>query len=200
MSKNQKIFNLLLGASFLAWSFLGFKMLLNSEITVVRLITSILNAFIGFLIFFREPVKNGGSLESVLLSLPSFIFSGVIFKLSMPFSGFKLWHNLVFITGFIISIVAFVKLGKSFGLFPKIRSIKTNGLYGVVRHPAYLGESLMILACSLKALNLLAVLLLVCFTVSLIVRIKVEEKVLLLDPAYMSYSSKVKYRLIPQVW
>ena len=76
-----------------------------------------------------------------------------------------------------------------------------TGVYGFVRHPMYLGGSLMFVGGPLllgSVWGLLAGLAAVGF---LILRIFGEEKLLARDlEGYRAYREKVQYRLIPHVW
>jgi len=75
------------------------------------------------------------------------------------------------------------------------------GVYGCIRHPMYLGGSLMFVGAPLllgSVCGLLAGLAAVGF---LILRIFGEEKLLARDlEGYRAYCEKVRYRLIPKVW
>jgi len=76
-----------------------------------------------------------------------------------------------------------------------------TGVYGFVRHPMYLGGSLMFVGGPLllgSVCGLLAGLAALGF---LILRISGEEKLLARDLAgYRAYCEKVRYRLLPHVW
>lgn len=76
-----------------------------------------------------------------------------------------------------------------------------TGVYGMVRHPMYLGGTLMFVGAPLllgSICGLLAALAAVGF---LILRIFGEEKLLARDlEGYKEYLQKVRYRLVPHVW
>jgi protein-S-isoprenylcysteine O-methyltransferase Ste14 len=75
------------------------------------------------------------------------------------------------------------------------------GLYGVVRHPPYLGNSLFLSGLALW-LGSLAALLLVPLALSpLVGRIRVEEMTLRESlPGYAEYCDRVRSRIIPGLW
>ncbi len=76
-----------------------------------------------------------------------------------------------------------------------------TGVYGMVRHPMYLGGTLMFVGAPLllgSICGLLAALAAVGF---LILRIFGEEKLLARDlEGYQAYRENVRYRLVPHVW
>ena len=81
------------------------------------------------------------------------------------------------------------------------QKVISTGLYGLVRHPKYLGDLLLVLGTTLAlgswwglAFNLIVV-------PALAWRIGDEEKLLKQDlPGYTAYTQQVRYRLVPYVW
>jgi len=77
----------------------------------------------------------------------------------------------------------------------------TTGPYAIIRHPMYLGLTLMFLATPLALGSWWAVPIFLLLPVFLIFRIRNEEEVLIHElPGYADYCQNVKYRLIPWVW
>lgn len=76
-----------------------------------------------------------------------------------------------------------------------------TGVYAVVRHPMYLGGSLLLLGIPLW-LESYAGALIACLTVAtLVARIFLEERFLRRElGGYDAYAQKVRYRLIPHLW
>ena len=76
-----------------------------------------------------------------------------------------------------------------------------TGLYGLVRHPMYLGHFFLLLGLSLWLESYLALLMIPLVFAPIIARILVEEKTLVEAlPGYAGYRERVPYRLIPWVW
>ena len=104
------------------------------------------------------------------------------------------------VVGNVIQLAAKLFLRRSFGIAPANRGIKTDGMYRFVRHPMYAGYLLVhlgILALMPTALN---------FTIyaigwwAQILRLLAEERLLGEDPAYRTFMTKTRWRLIPGVF
>lgn len=163
---------------------------------------TILNGFVGWLVLTRGDLQKAGSGLSLFQSLPSFILSGALFRVSQHPDVTWTWlPNSLFAIGSIWTILSFSYLGKSFAILPAVRSLVHNGPYQWVRHPAYLGELLLVLACALAASSLIAFLLLSLLIPCLILRILAEEKLLSNSMAgFALYQQQVRWRLFPRVW
>jgi protein-S-isoprenylcysteine O-methyltransferase Ste14 len=101
-----------------------------------------------------------------------------------------------------VGIVVFGKfsLGRSFGLLPAHRGIVSSGVYGLVRHPIYLGCVLTHASFLLANASPWNAVVLVLADFALIIRMDAEERVLLGDDAYRQYRQTVRHRLIPGVY
>ncbi len=76
-----------------------------------------------------------------------------------------------------------------------------TGVYGLVRHPMYLGASLVFVGAALLLGSIWGLLLALALVGLLVVRIFGEEKLLARDlEGYKEYLQKVRYRLVPHVW
>ena len=83
----------------------------------------------------------------------------------------------------------------------KDQKVISTGPYAVVRHPMYLGASLMYLLSPIALGSFWAVIAFLPLPVLLVLRIFNEEQVLAKElPGYKAYMKKVKYRLIPFIW
>jgi protein-S-isoprenylcysteine O-methyltransferase Ste14 len=130
-----------------------------------------------------------------------------IFPVDMPgsYSWLRPAAMGILILGLAIRAVAIVKLGRAFSANVAVRSgqkLQRSGLYGLVRHPSYLGLELILLAFALHTRTW------ACFAVFLIpptlavlYRIHVEETALRLafGADYEDYSRSTK-RLIPGIY
>lgn len=81
------------------------------------------------------------------------------------------------------------------------QSVVTNGLYGVVRHPMYVGNLVLMVAIPLALGSLWGLLFMVPNTLLLVIRILDEERALTAQlPGYREYTQLVRYRLVPHLW
>jgi protein-S-isoprenylcysteine O-methyltransferase Ste14 len=75
------------------------------------------------------------------------------------------------------------------------------GVYGFVRHPMYLGASLVFIGGALLLGSISGLLAGLAIVGLMVVRIFGEEKLLARDlEGYKEYLQKVRYRLVPHVW
>lgn len=76
-----------------------------------------------------------------------------------------------------------------------------TGVYGSVRHPMYLGASLMFVGGSLLLGSIIGFLTGIGLVLLLVLRIVGEEELLTHDlEGYPAYRQNVRYRLVPHVW
>ena len=140
-----------------------------------------------------------------------------IIKISLLFACLGLGNTLIpapsylwwGITGMCISILGFIMRGKSildlgthYG--HRIRSLgehlHENGMYSIIRHGAYSGTFFIHLGVTLVFLNLPSSILIFAWLGVVILRIKLEEKLLMEDERYKAYSKKTKYKMFPSIW
>ncbi len=74
-------------------------------------------------------------------------------------------------------------------------------MYGVVRHPMYVGMTILYIVSPIVLGSWWAVIPALAIIPVIVFRILDEEKTLEKDlPGYVEYKKKVRYRLIPYVW
>lgn len=200
MKRAEFIINVSLGVSIIFWGLIGAYEALFGTYSIVRLFSAVLNLFLGCFLIFRKPVLKSGSWKSILISLPSFLMGGLLFKMAHPFQNWPLILEITFVTGVLFAILSFSYLGTNFAIFPSLRSISTGGPYRFVRHPGYASEIIMVVACCLANLTALSVIVLITFFVFLYFRIEEEEKLLSQSTDYLTYKSLVKWKLLPFLW
>ena len=81
------------------------------------------------------------------------------------------------------------------------QKVISTGVYGVVRHPQYLGIIMLLIGGPLLLGSIVAVIIGMCISSIIILRIHGEEKMLVEElDGYIEYMQKVKYRLLPFIW
>jgi protein-S-isoprenylcysteine O-methyltransferase Ste14 len=102
--------------------------------------------------------------------------------------------------GLLIVLAGKMSLGRSFGLMPANRGIVCSGLYRALRHPIYAGYLLSHLAFLGAHASAWNITLLAISDLALLVRAVVEEQTLALDPQYVAYQQRVRWRVFPGVF
>jgi protein-S-isoprenylcysteine O-methyltransferase Ste14 len=102
--------------------------------------------------------------------------------------------------GLVIVVLGKLSIGRSFGLQPANRGIVSTGLYKVVRHPIYLGYLFTHAGFALANPSGWNLFVLAAADIALMLRAVREEKTLVKDEAYRSYTERVHWRVIPGVF
>jgi protein-S-isoprenylcysteine O-methyltransferase Ste14 len=101
--------------------------------------------------------------------------------------------------GVLLTQLARVYMGRSFGLLPANRGIVSRGPFRWVRHPIYFGWLILSIGYAMSYPNDRNVMLIVVTFPFMVWRIDQEEAHLSADPEYRSYMDRVRYRLWPGV-
>jgi protein-S-isoprenylcysteine O-methyltransferase Ste14 len=83
----------------------------------------------------------------------------------------------------------------------KNQKVISTGLYGIVRHPMYIGVLIMYIPTPIALGSFWGVIPMLAIPIALVLRILNEEKVLSNElPGYLEYCQKTRFRLIPFIW
>jgi protein-S-isoprenylcysteine O-methyltransferase Ste14 len=195
----EKVFNYLLALSVFSWAVLGLAST-DALTAPVRWVVAALHITVAVLLAVRAPVAKRGSAWSIVASLPSLVAAGWALKMAPPPADWAVGAQVLFFLGGTLTIVSFLFLGASFAVLPAMRGIVTSGPYRLFRHPAYTGEMTMILACFVARPVPSSIAILVVALPLIVLRIHVEERLLLTSPRYQDYSARVPWRLLPGFW
>jgi len=146
---------------------------------------------------------DGGSI-GIYVVMPSIVLSSILVALSPDVLIWTRWQGMVFATAALWTCWALGTLGRSFGIAPANRGLVTHGLYSLIRHPAYLGEYVMVTA-SIASIDQHSILLIaiasdLALLLAVMIRIEAEEVTLANDPGWSEYADRVRYRTIPWIW
>jgi protein-S-isoprenylcysteine O-methyltransferase Ste14 len=102
--------------------------------------------------------------------------------------------------GMAITIAGILALNRSFGIVAAEREIKTGGMYRFIRHPLYAGYTLSNIAILLNQYDVGNLVYVVAALALQIIRILLEEKFLIQNPAYARFTQTTRWRLVPGIW
>ena len=153
----------------------------------------------------QEPEQKRVILMSALVFIAGFVLAGLDFRFG--------WTHLPMA----VVVIGCVLFCGAYGLYAEVmrenawlsrtvevqagQRVVDTGLYGVVRHPMYLGVLVLFLSMPLILGSAVALVPFLLVPWVLVKRIRNEERVLETGlPGYAEYRNKVKYRLIPFLW
>ncbi|MBD3671842.1 MAG: isoprenylcysteine carboxylmethyltransferase family protein [Gammaproteobacteria bacterium] len=145
-------------------------------------------------------IKLGSALYIFIYLVPAldqrFSWSEIPAWVSIIADGFVLFGYLVFFQVLRVNSYASRTIEVMEG-----QKLVSTGLYGIVRHPMYVGNIMMFVATPIALGSLWGLIPIVPFIGIMVYRILNEESVLVRDlPGYSDYQNQVRYRLIPGVW
>lgn len=110
------------------------------------------------------------------------------------------YGDAVLLAGCGAVFAAMASLGRSFGVLPACRGVRTGGLYRAVRHPVYAGYVAMDAGFLLAYPSPANAVVLAVGLGLYVLRIRAEERLLRRDAAWRRYRARVRWRLLPGLW
>ncbi|MEO0881816.1 MAG: methyltransferase [Pseudomonadota bacterium] len=107
---------------------------------------------------------------------------------------------ILLLTGMALHVGAKLSLNFSFGIVAANRGVRRRGLYGVVRHPMYLGYMTAHTGFFLTSPSWHNAMVYAIVWPLFVARIFAEERVLIQDQAYADFTGQTRYRLVPGVF
>ena len=137
----------------------------------------------------RTLAATGGMLILPCFMRPTAMSTGALATTGLIFELF----------GVVLTQVARVYMGRSFGILPANRGIVSKGPFRSVRHPIYFGWLILSLGYAMSFASERNILLIAMTLPFMVWRIGQEEVHLSADPEYLQYMKQVRYRLWPGV-
>jgi protein-S-isoprenylcysteine O-methyltransferase Ste14 len=114
--------------------------------------------------------------------------------------GIHLAASLFMLSGYGLSLLALLRLGRCFSIMPEARRLVTHGVYALVRHPLYAAEEIAVIGMFLDYASPAALLLFGLHGALQLERMRIEERVLTAAfPEYQNYAA-LTARLIPGLY
>jgi len=135
-----------------------------------------------------------------------FFAAPIAFLPLLPQPRFELYY-IILIIGIVLallSVLIWIQAFKQIGTIPSLKQkskVISSGIYGIVRHPIYLGNILMPIGLGLVFRAVYALLYVPVIIILFALTIFIEEKSLMegYGEEYIKYKKEVKWRLIPWV-
>lgn len=162
-----------------------------------------LHGVVAILFALRRPAESAVTPGDAARVLPSMAAGAAALALAAEVPVWPLAATVALALGAAIAAVSLAWLGRSFAVLPAAagaRPLVTSGPYGLVRHPAYLGELVMIGGALGAAWTWTSAAVGVLTVVSFVVRVRAEERRLAEGEAYRDYMEAVRRRWVPGVW
>jgi len=137
----------------------------------------------------RTVAASGGMLILPWFMRPTGLSTGALFTTGLCFELF----------GVVLTQVARIYMGRSFGVLPANRGIVSKGPFRWVRHPIYFGWFVLSIGYAMCFVSGRNIMLIVATLPFMVWRIDQEEAHLSTDPDYRRYMDQVQYRLWPGV-
>ena len=137
----------------------------------------------------RTIAASGGMLILPWFMRPTHASTGALATTGLIFELF----------GVMLTQVARVYMGRSFGVLPANRGIVSKGPFRLVRHPIYFGWLILSIGYSMSFASERNVVLVAMALPLMVWRISQEERHLTADPEYRRYMDRVRYRLWPGI-
>ena len=146
------------------------------------------------LFLLRRPVRSTGTTWETMLALAGTFLPAA----TRPAPGNLFWlGQIIQVAGLTGMVAAAISLGRSFGIAPADRGLRTTGLYAWVRHPLYAMEICYFVGFLVANPSWRNLAVLTANTALQLFRALREERIL---KDYASYAGRVPWRLLPLVW
>ena len=194
-----KIKDVILAIMFVCWGVAGIVSCPEeTRFSIPTLAPAVLQWVVAVLFLFRGKAERDGDTLALSATAISLLLGGILVSL-LPIKPWPILGVTFFVSGAVFTAISLSTLGSSFAIFPARRTLKTGGPYRVIRHPAYFGETAMLLGVALTVGSLLGWALMAASVGAFVFRIQGEERVWN-TPEFATYQQQTPWRLIPWIW
>lgn len=166
--------------------------------SIPTLATALLQWVVAVLFLLRGKAQRDGDTLALSATAASLLLGGVLVSM-LPLKPWPMSGVIVFTLGTALTVLSLGTLGGSFAIFPARRTLKKDGPYRLIRHPAYLGETVMLLGVAVAIGSAAGWTLLVVAVAAFVFRIQGEERVWQSDE-FAAYREQTPWRLVPGIW
>jgi len=157
-------------------------------------------AIMAVMSFARFVPRTASVSLRTLAATGAMLFLPCLMRPTNPSTGVLATTGLIFeLFGVVLTQVARVYMGRSFGVLPANRGIVSKGPFRWIRHPIYSGWLILSIGYALSYPNDRNIMLIVATLPFMVWRIHQEEAHLSADPEYRRYMDRVRDRLWPGV-
>ena len=177
------------------WSFLFYMQVARFDFppALPNLLIGVINAICVILFIFRADAKKTGTPGEMAVAL-----SGTFITAFVPeATRVTVLATSVQVVGLVAWAVALLALGRSLGIAPADRGLKSRGAYALIRHPVYASELVFWIGFALSSPTALTALVLGTWWCLQVVRILHEERLI---EGYEAYKRRVRWRVLPGIW
>ena len=157
-------------------------------------------AIMAVMSFARFAPRSATVNPRTIVTTGAMLFLPCLMRPTSPSAGMLATTGLILeLLGVLLTQIARVYMGRSFGLLPANRGIVSHGPFRWVRHPIYFGWLILSIGYAMSYFSGRNIVLIVATLPFMVWRIDQEEALLSADPEYRSYMDLVRYRLWPGV-
>jgi protein-S-isoprenylcysteine O-methyltransferase Ste14 len=192
-SNRELVFDLLLMGGWALYASGFLKRLISGGGLVELGQATAVTVFAALFLLRRAAQRTGTTWETLLALAGTFLPAA-----ARPGAGGLYWlGEIIQVAGLTGMVAAAISLGRSFGIAPADRGLRTTGLYAWVRHPLYAMEISYFAGYLVANPSWWNLAILIANTTVQLLRALREERIL---TGYAGYASRVRWRLLPLVW
>ncbi|HEY6420010.1 MAG TPA: isoprenylcysteine carboxylmethyltransferase family protein [Candidatus Binataceae bacterium] len=155
-------------------------------------------AIMGAFSLFRIPPRTVMITKRSIIASAGMMLLPCLMRPGHPAAGIFAGAAIVLeLVGVVLSQVARIYMGRSFGILPANRGIVSTGPFAWMRHPIYTGWLILSLGFALSYPSVWNFFFLAASLPFMVWRIELEEALLHADPQYLAYQEHVRFRLWP---